>query len=322
MALLQSALDQGTDQILKIIAADRRGQVDFGSALVLKNTVGGLEKFLLGTECLLDDLRAEFQPGEAAAVIIVPVDVHILQIISFVRILQLLQKIAGQGIVEVIAAQIVVAGNTQNECVTLVQTHNGHVESASAEVIDHENSVIYLVFEAVVERRCCGLLQCEFHLQSGKLTGFGRVFTGVGSKIGRNGDDSPVHHVVRILRKTVEIAFHLRFHLFEDLRGDLDGGQGQGACAHTVIGISHVALDRYNGFRHCAAAVKGDLACAHTLGLPVIDDDGRKSLAPCLIRAADNRLVVIGHHGDDTVSGSEIDSYTFAGRHNSFSFVQ
>ena len=322
VALLQSALDQGTDQILKIIAADRRGQVDFGSALVLKNTVGGLEKFLLGTECLLDDLRAEFQPGEAAAVIIVVIDVHILQIISFVRILQLLQKIAGQGIVEVIAAQIVVAGNTQNECVALVQTHDGDVESASAQVIDHKDSVIYSVFEAVVQRRRCGLLQSEFHLQPGKLAGFRRIFTGVGGEIGRNSDDGTVHYIVRILRKTVEIAFHLSFHLFEDLCGDLDGRKGQGTCAHPVIGIAHVALDRDNGFRHCAAAVKSDLTRAHALGLPVIDNDRRESLAPCLIRAADDRLIVICHHGNDTVSGSEIDSYTFADWHNSFSFVQ
>ena len=103
--------------------------------------------------------------------------------------LELADQPLHDALVEVIAAQAVVAGGGQNLDHAVVDVQDGHIEGAAAQVVDHDLLALFLI-HAVGQSRGGRLVDDTLHVQAGDLAGvLGGLTLGVGEVSG-NGDDS------------------------------------------------------------------------------------------------------------------------------------
>src|SRR5699024_710003 len=111
--------------------------------------------------------------------------------VDALALLELGNQVLDDALIEVVAAQMGVAGRGQNLDDAVADVQDGHIEGAAAQVIDHDLLLGFLV-HAVGESRGGGLVDDTLDLQTGDLAGvLGGLTLGV-VEVGRYGDDSVV----------------------------------------------------------------------------------------------------------------------------------
>ena len=256
-------LSPGQGQIQMLGAGGVRsdiGQVDVGGG-----HAGQLDLGLLSS--LLQALHGNLVAGE----------VHI------VGALELADHPLHNALIEVIAAQTVVACGGQNLDNAVINVQNGHVEGTAAQVIDHDLLGLLLI-HTVGKSGCGRLVDDTLHVQTGDLAGvLGGLTLGVG-KVSGNGDDS-------LRNGLAQIGLSVALELLQDHGADLLRGVGLAVHVHLVI-AAHFTLDGRNGavgvgdgltLCHLAHHTLAGLAeCHHRRGgavaLGVGDDNGFAAL--------------------------------------------
>ena len=118
------------------------------------------------------------------------------------------------GLVEVVAAEVVVPVRRLHLEDALAELEHGHVERPAAEVEDEDRLVAALLVEPVGERRRGRLVDDAQHVQAGDLAGvLRRLALGV-VEVGGDGDH-------RVADRLAEIGLGVRLQLLQDHRADL-----------------------------------------------------------------------------------------------------
>ena len=236
------------------------GQVDAGGG-----DAGKLDLSLLGG--LLQALHRHFVAGEVDALGLLELGGHPVH----------------DTLVEVIAAQAVVAGGGQHLDDAVIDVQDGYVEGAAAQVVDHDLLGLLLV-HAVGQGRGGGLVDDPLHIQAGDLARIlGGLALGVG-EVGGDGDD-------RLGDGLTQIGLGVRLQLLKDHGADLLRGVLLAVDAHLVV-RAHLTLDGDDGavgvgdgltLGHLAHHTLAVLGKCHYRGggavaLRVGDDDGLAAL--------------------------------------------
>ena len=117
--------------------------------------------------------------------------------VNAVALLELLNEVVGDALVEVVAAEAVVAGRGQHFDDTVADLQHGDVERAAAEVVDHD-LLVGLLIEAVGQRGRRRLVDDTLDVEAGDLAGvLGRLTLCVG-EVGRHGDNGLGHGLAQI----------------------------------------------------------------------------------------------------------------------------
>jgi hypothetical protein len=174
---------------------------------------------------------------------------------------EVLHEPVDDRLVEVVAAQVVVAVGGLNLEHALADLEHGHVERASTEVEDKDRLVGGLLVEPVCERGRRGLVDDALHVEAGDAAGVLGGLALVVVEVGGDGDDRRVDGLP-------EVGLGVGLQLLEDHRADLGrvvllaaGGDTGVAvrAAHDLerddalllldLGLlaSHEALDREHG---------------------------------------------------------------------------
>ena len=129
--------------------------------------------------------------------------------------LELADQPLHDALVEVVAAQAVVAGGGQHLDDAVVNVQDGHIERAAAQVVHHDLLALLLV-HAVGQGRGGGLVDDALHVQAGDLAGvLGGLTLRVG-EVGGDGDD-------RLGDGSAQIGLGVRLQLLQDHGADLLG---------------------------------------------------------------------------------------------------
>ena len=117
------------------------------------------------------------------------------------------------ALVEVVAAEAVVARGGQNLNNAVADIEDGDIERTAAKVVDHDLLALLLV-DAVGEGRGRRLIDDTLDLEAGDLTGvLGRLTLRIGEVSG-NGDDGFAHGAA-------EVSLSVALELLQDHRADL-----------------------------------------------------------------------------------------------------
>ena len=255
------------------------GQVDVGGGDAAQLNLG-----LLGG--LLQALHGHLVAGEVDAL----------------GLLELGHQILHDALVEVVAAQAVVAGGGQNlDGPALgVNVQDGHVEGAAAQIVDHDFLVLFLV-HAVGQGGGGGLVDDALDLQAGDLAGvLGGLALGVG-EVGGDGDD-------RLGDGLAQIALGVGLELLEDHRGDLLGGVVLAVDGHPVVG-AHLPLDGGDG----PVGVGDGLALCHLAhhALAGLGEGHHRGGGTVALRVGDDDALAALHDGYAGIGCTEIDTDDF-----------
>ena len=225
--------------------------------------------------------------------------------VNAVALLELLNEVVGDALVEVVAAEAVVAGRGQHFDDTVADLQHGDVERAAAEIVDHD-LLVGLLIEAVGQRGRCRLVDDALDVEAGDLAGvLGRLALRVG-EVGRHGDDGLGHGLA-------QIGFRIGLQLLQDHRADLLRGVLLAVDGDFII-RAHLALDRADR----AVRVRDGLALCyltdHTLAGLGKRDDGRGGAMT--FRVGDDGRFAALHDGDAAIGGAKVDTDNFT--HNDF----
>ncbi|MPM73324.1 hypothetical protein SDC9_120304 [bioreactor metagenome] len=223
--------------------------------------------------------------------------------IHTVGALELAHQIFHDALVEVIAAQTVVARGGQNLNHAVVNLQNGDVEGAAAQIIDHDLLGLLLI-HAVGQSRGGRLVDNTLDVQTRDLARvLGRLTLGVG-KISGDGDDG-------LGDGAAQIGLGVRFQLLQDHGADLLRGIGLAVDGNLVV-AAHLALDGGDG----AVGVGNGLTLRnlshHTLAGLGKRHDGRGGAVPLGV-GNDNGFAAL-HDRHAGVGSTQIDADYF--RHN------
>ncbi len=207
------------------------------------------------------------------------------------------------ALVEVVAAQTVVARRGQNFNHAVVNVQDGHVKGAAAQVIDHDFLGLLFV-HAVGQGGCGGFVDDALDIQA---CDFARVLGGLPlgvGEVGGDGDD-------RLGDRAAQISLGVRLQLLEDHSADLLRGVVLPIDAHPMVG-THLPLDGGNGPVRVGDGLPLCHLAHHTLaGLREGDDGGGCAVA--LGVGNDDGFAAL-HHRHAGIGGSQIDTDYF--RHN------
>ena len=249
---------------------------------------GELDLGLLGG--LLQPLHGHFVAGEVDAVGALELSYHPVH----------------HGLVEVVAAQMGVAGGGQHLDDAVADFQDGHVEGAAAQVVDHDLLILLLLVHAVRHGGGSGLVDDPFHVQAGDLAGIlGGLALGV-IEVGGDGDDG-------LGDALAQIGLGVRLQLLQDHGGNLLGCVGLAVDVYLVVG-AHLALDGHNS----AVGVGDGLALCHLAHHPLAvlgeGHHGRGgTVALCV--GDDNGLAAL-HNSHAGVGRTQVDTDNL--RHNKF----
>ena len=232
----------------------------------------------------------------------------ILPQVDAVGLLEFVGDVVDQALVEVVAAQTVVAGGGEHLEDAVADFHQRHVERAAAEVV-HEDLVRVALVETVRQRRRGRLVDDALDLETRDAAGvLGRLALRVG-EVGRHGDD-------RLGDGLAQIALGVRLQLLQDHGADLRRGVIVPVDGNLVVG-AHLALDGNDGaIRVGDGLTLGDLT-DQALAVLGEGDDGRRR-AVALGVDDDGRLSAF-HDGHTGVRGAQVDADNLA--HNKTSQI-
>ena len=215
-------------------------------------------------------------------------------------LLELAHEVVGDRVVEVVAAETVVAGGGKNLDDAVADLEDGHVERAAAEVIDHDLLVGFLV-QTVGQSGRGRLVDDALDVEASDLAGVLRRLTlGVG-EVGGNGDDG-------LGDGLTQIGLGVALELLQDHRADLLRGVALAVDGDLVVG-AHLTLDGHDG----AVGVRDGLTLGgladHALAVLRKSDDGRRGAVAFGVRDDDGLAAL--HDGHAAVGGAEIDTNNF-----------
>ena len=130
---------------------------------------------------------------------------------------------------------MVIAGGSQYLDDSVADLDDGHIEGAAAEIVYH-NLLLFLIVQAVSQRRCCRLVDDTLYIKSGDLAGVLCRLTLCVIEICRAGDDG-------LCDLFSQIAFRVALQLLQNHCGDLLRSVALAVNGNSVIG-AHVTLDR------------------------------------------------------------------------------
>ncbi|EMA19762.1 NAD-specific glutamate dehydrogenase [Haloarcula amylolytica JCM 13557] len=218
--------------------------------------------------------------------------------------LELVGEVVDDGVVPVVATEVVVPVGRDDLVDASTQVEDGDVEGAAPEVV-HEDRLVGLVVEAVGHRGRGRLVDDAFDLEAGDLPGvLGRLALSV-VEVRRDGNDG-------LLDLVAEILLGVVFDLLEDHRRDLLRRVLLPVQFDRVVVLAHVALDRLDG-------LVGVLYCLvlrrfpdESLAVVERDDRGCRPLA----FAVDNDFgVATFHDRERAVRGPKVDTQNLVARH-------
>ena len=223
--------------------------------------------------------------------------------VDAVGALELADQILHDALVEVVAAQTVVAGGGQHLDDAVVDLQNGHIEGTAAQIVDHDLLGLLLI-HAVGQRGGGGLVDDALHVQTGDLTGIlGGLPLGVG-EVGGNGDD-------RLSDGAAQIRLGVRLQLLQDHGADLLRRVALVVDGDAVVG-THLTLNGGDG----AVGVGDGLTLCHlthhTLAGFAEGHHGRSRTVA--LRVGDNDCLAAFHHGYAGIGRAKVDTDNF--RHN------
>ena len=201
---------------VEVLGPFRRGR-DEGQVDVGGGHAGELDLRLFGS--LFEPLHRHLVFGEVDA---------------FLR-LELVYEVVHDALIEVVAAEHIVAVGGEHFEHAVADLEDGHIESAAAEVVDHDLVVCLVFIQPVSERRGGRLVDDAQNVQPRDLARvFGRLPLAV-RKVSRAGDDGVRHF-------GTEVALRVRLQLGKDHRGNLLRRILFAVDLHFII-AAHVALD-------------------------------------------------------------------------------
>ena len=216
--------------------------------------------------------------------------------IDAVALLELVDHVVHEALIEVVAAQTVVAVGRKHFEDAVGNFEDGDIEGTAAEVVDHDLAVFLLLIEAVGKRRRRGLVDDTKHVEARDLARvLGRLTLGVGEVCGA-GDDG-----VRHLR--AEVCLCIRFELAQDHCGNFLRGICLVVNLHLVVG-AHLTLDGddrtvgvCNGLTLCdltddtgAVLLEGDNGRRGARTFRIGDHDGLAALHDCNTRIGSTKI--------------------------------
>ena len=214
----------------------------------------------------------------------------VLRQIDALSLLEFGNQIVHDSLVEVVAAQMGVAGSGQNLDDAVADVQNGHIEGAAAKVINHDLLLGFLV-EAV------------------SLTGVLRCLTLCVGEVSGDGDDG-------FGDRLTQISLGVRLQLLQDHGTDLLRGVALAVDGDVII-FTHVTLDG----RHGAVSV------GHSLTLCHLTDHTLAGLGKCNNRGGstvafgvgdDNRLAAF-QNSNTGIGSTKVDTDNL--RHNVFLLI-
>ena len=213
---------------------------------------------------------------------------------------ELLQQVVHHALVEVIAAQPVVASGSQDLDDSAVNVQNGHVKGAAAQVVDHDLLGVLLV-HAVGQGRSGGLVDDALHLQARDLACvLGGLALGIG-KVGGDGNDRRIHGIA-------QIGLRVGLELLEDHGGDLLGRVPFAVDLYGVV-RAHLPLDGGDGpVRVGDGLALGRLAHKALAGLGKAHHGG---CGPAALSVRDHHHLAALHDGHAGICRTQVDTDTF-----------
>ena len=215
--------------------------------------------------------------------------------VDFILALKFRDKVVHDGLIEIVAAKVVVARRGENLDDARGNVQNRHVERAAAEVIDHDLLALLFV-NAVGKRRRRGLVDDALNIQP---RNFARILRGLPLRVGKirgDGDDG-------LGDGLAEIAFRVALELLEDHRRDLLWRILVPVDVHAVV-CAHLALDGGNG----PVVVRDGLPLGKASDHPFTglgEGDHRRRGSAALRVGNDDRLAAF-HHSHAGIRGTKI----------------
>ena len=220
----------------------------------------------------------------------------ILTQVDAVGLLEVIGHVVEQTLIEVIAAEVVVAGGRQNLLYAVAHFDDGNIEGAAAEVVDHDLLLAFLI-DAVGKGSRSRLIDDTLDLQTGNLAGvLGGLTLGIG-EVGGNGDD-------RFGDLLAQIGFCIGLQLLQDHCGDFLRGVLLAVNVHLVVG-AHVALDGRNGL----IGVGDGLALCHLAYQPlIVFECYNRGGGTCALAVGDDDGFAAFHNCYAGIGGTKVDA--------------
>ena len=244
---------------------------------------------------------------------------RVLAQVDAVVALELRHHPVDDGLVEVVAAEVVVARGGLDLEDALAQLEHRDVEGAAAQVEDEDRLVVLLV-EPVGERGRGRLVDDAQDVQPGDLAGVARRLALGVVEVGRNGDDRVRDRLAEIglgvglqllqdhrrdLRRRVLLAVghhaHVRVRALDDLVGD-----DRHLFVHLLELAPHEALDREDGVLGV-----GDLLALGRRAdeaLSVLGESDHRRRRPPALGVRDDRRLAAFEHSHAAVGGAQVDT--------------
>ena len=225
--------------------------------------------------------------------------------IDALGLLELANQVVHDSLVEVVAAQMGVAGSGQNLDDAVADVQDGHIEGAAAKVVNHDLLLGFLV-EAVSQSGCGRLVDDTLDVKTRDLTGVLRRLTLSVGEVRGDGDNG-------FGNALTQIAFSVRLQLLQDHGADLLGGVALAVDGDVII-FTHVTLDGRDGA----------VSVGHGLTLCHLTDHTLAGLGKCHNRGGstvafgvgdDNRLAAF-QNGNTGIGSTKVDTDNL--RHNVF----
>ena len=225
------------------------------------------------------------------------------QQVDAVFLLEFARDVVDDAVIEVVAAQTVVAGGRENLEHAVADFHQRNVERAAAQVV-HQNLVNLALVKAIGQSSGSRLVDDALDIQTGDAAGIlGRLALRVGEVRG-HGDD-------RFGYGFAQIRLGVRLQLLKNHGADLRGRVVLAVDVHFVIG-AHFTLDGNHGaLRVGDSLALGDLA-DKTLAVLGKSNDGRSGAGAFRVR--DNRGFAAFHNSDAGIGSTKVNTDNL--RHN------
>ena len=158
--------------------------------------------------------------------------------VDAVFFLEFSNEVVHQSLVEVIAAQSVVTGSSQNFLNTVAHLDDGNIEGTAAQVVYHD-FLVGLFINTVSQSSCGWLVDDTFYIQASNLTSILGCLTLCVCEVSRNGDNC-------LGNRLTQICLCIGFELLQNHCRDLLWGVGFIIDYNLVVG-SHLTFNRADG---------------------------------------------------------------------------
>ena len=225
------------------------------------------------------------------------------QQVDAVFLLEFARDVVDDAVIEVVAAQTVVAGGRQNLEYAVANLHQRNVERTAAQIV-HQNLVNLALVKAVGQSSGGRLVDNALYVQTGNAAGvLGRLTLRV-REVRGHGDDRLGHGLT-------QIGLGIRLQLLKNHGADLRGRVILAVDVHLIIG-THFTLDgNHRALRVGNSLTLGDLT-DETLAVLGKGHDGRRGAGA--FRVCDNRGFAAFHNGDAGIGRTKVNTDNL--RHN------